>query len=777
VKALIFKKVFIRNRSALYYFMFSYICILIIPILVAGLIYACSINVIEGEINKANAAMLKQVQQMTDAQLSNVERLSVQIGQHQDLMPLFFSRSQFQAEERYATYEITKDFSAYLTSNDFINDFYVYLNNSNMIIKASVSCDANLYYEVYGREVGMTHEQWFAFLGANHSREYLPLSNSKNDVVYVQSFMISSPEKPTAVFVCTLKRTSLINAINNLRWVNNGIVYIIDKNNNILFSTQDFVLPESFHYNELVQPDGLFYETINRERVAVSFLQSEVADWKYVYILPEKVFMEKANAIRLLSFISFALCILFSLVMINLFSRKNYNPIGQLTQLLTGKGSTGLKKGHNEYQYIHERITKFIDEQEQLNIRLGQQMEVVRNNFLTRMVKGKLAEEVNFDEACKYYNLHFASEDFLIIGFYVDDYSNLFHEKNVELSKKSISLMNFTIKNVVEELVGQQHIGYMLEADEMLFCIVNVKNNNHAEIKTNILGISEKAKSFIENQVGIYFSIGISNIHHGAGEIHRAYQEAIEAIEYRLLIGKSCIIHYDDIKPAENYKNEYAFSASKEHQFMNCIKAGDYTNAKTIVNEIFKSDFTANGMSVQLAKCRMFGLVNTMLNAVNEISITCDEAFITQLNPVDRLLKCESVIQLHQQVTDILEQTNKYVGDRKKSRRETIKDDIIEFIRNNYSDMDLSVSLIADEFGISISYLSNVFKEQTGEGALDYIHMTRIEKGKQLLTESNITIKDIAIQLGYSNSNTFIKIFKKYQGITPGRFQQMKKEQ
>jgi AraC-like DNA-binding protein len=84
---------------------------------------------------------------------------------------------------------------------------------------------------------------------------------------------------------------------------------------------------------------------------------------------------------------------------------------------------------------------------------------------------------------------------------------------------------------------------------------------------------------------------------------------------------------------------------------------------------------------------------------------------------------------------------------------------------------DLSITVISDHIGISVSYLSRVYMKYRGIGLLDYIHKVRLERAKELL-ESNKNIKDIALQVGYLESKALIRSFKRYEGITPGRYKE-----
>jgi YesN/AraC family two-component response regulator len=70
-----------------------------------------------------------------------------------------------------------------------------------------------------------------------------------------------------------------------------------------------------------------------------------------------------------------------------------------------------------------------------------------------------------------------------------------------------------------------------------------------------------------------------------------------------------------------------------------------------------------------------------------------------------------------------------------------------------------------------MSYLSRSYKKFRGINLLDYIHKIRIEKAKLIINSTNL--KDVAQQVGYYESKALIRVFKKYEGVTPGRFKKI----
>ncbi len=83
-----------------------------------------------------------------------------------------------------------------------------------------------------------------------------------------------------------------------------------------------------------------------------------------------------------------------------------------------------------------------------------------------------------------------------------------------------------------------------------------------------------------------------------------------------------------------------------------------------------------------------------------------------------------------------------------------------------------TVQYIADRLNLSPNYLSNLLKVLTGQSTQQHIHNKLIDKAKELLTTTNLSVKEIAYQLGFEYPQSFNKLFKKKTNISPLEFRQ-----
>lgn len=93
----------------------------------------------------------------------------------------------------------------------------------------------------------------------------------------------------------------------------------------------------------------------------------------------------------------------------------------------------------------------------------------------------------------------------------------------------------------------------------------------------------------------------------------------------------------------------------------------------------------------------------------------------------------------------------------------------VKYIHDNLG-KELSLGEIAEHVGINTSYLIRVFKSEMGDTPLQYLTALRMEKAKELLENSRLTVKQISEQLGYNDMRSFVRFFKKAEGCTPNEY-------
>jgi AraC-like DNA-binding protein len=81
-----------------------------------------------------------------------------------------------------------------------------------------------------------------------------------------------------------------------------------------------------------------------------------------------------------------------------------------------------------------------------------------------------------------------------------------------------------------------------------------------------------------------------------------------------------------------------------------------------------------------------------------------------------------------------------------------------------------AVEYLATQFNVSPRYLSDMLRSLTGQSAQQHIHEKMIEKAKEYLTATNLSVAEVAYQLGFEHPQSFNKLFKSKTNLTPLQF-------
>lgn len=92
---------------------------------------------------------------------------------------------------------------------------------------------------------------------------------------------------------------------------------------------------------------------------------------------------------------------------------------------------------------------------------------------------------------------------------------------------------------------------------------------------------------------------------------------------------------------------------------------------------------------------------------------------------------------------------------------------------NQHLEDDISLEEVASYVGLSPTYFSRLFSNDMKMTYIEYLTKIRIEESKKFLVDTKESISDIALRLGFSDQSYFSKVFKKVEGITPGKYRKM----
>lgn len=206
-----------------------------------------------------------------------------------------------------------------------------------------------------------------------------------------------------------------------------------------------------------------------------------------------------------------------------------------------------------------------------------------------------------------------------------------------------------------------------------------------------------------------------------------------------------------------------------ETAFMNLIKIGDKENLAESLKNIFK-----NSEKSSYSDCYTFFMYlhNFVIRAAFKPSGEAEQqelpysSFITKNNPA---------ILDYDKLRDSFSETCMMLCERANDLENNYEDEIIKYIKINYNKF-ISLDIVAQKFNMNPSYLSTYIKKKIGMSFVEYMRMLRISNAKKLLTETDLDIAEITETLGFTDTSSFIRYFKKSEGITPKQYRTTNKK-
>jgi two-component system response regulator YesN len=777
-----------KRKSIIFTWIVSYSAVLFIPMIMSMIIYSQSSEALKSEIHRANDSLLKQVRYSIDTQIDLMKRLNMEITWNAKLQSLMYSTKQ-SSDAQFLAYQLVKEFQMYQTSYASIDEFYVTWDQESAVLRPGNIRDKQTAFDTIHHTGTLRYEQWLNTIDHSASNEFVLLphvdsASPQTAIAYITHLPKDLKGKQAGTVVVMADMVRFQKAMESISWFNGGQILILNKDNQVLMSNLPVTDNENLILEQMPDGDHVMHTPSGNGNMELFYIQSAVSDLKYVLVIPSNIYWQKAEYVRKFTYISILISLMGAAVLTWFFMRRNYSPIQQLVQSLSDKSSTEERTDWNELHFIQTAISNTRSEKEKIALQLKSHHNVLRSNMLNRLLKGKMDTLIPYEEAFKSFHIELSSDKFTVILFAVENdeslHSNL---PGMDMNERR-KLIQFIITNVVEELVGHRHhAGYVAEMDDMMACLVNFNDEvEDSDLKEDLNWIAAEAQRFLM-RFNMDLTVSIGGIHTSLSGAAVAYQEAIDAMEYKMVVGKREIITYDDIRmdTVDKLQFGYYYPLQVEQQIINLIKAGDYNQASAFMNDITERNFNKPVVSLTLARCLIFNLVGTMVKAINELGD--GDSSILGDNPLwmEKIIACDTFLEMQLELQALLKEVcvfaaAKVESNLSKERAETLRDlisKVMKHIEEHYHDSNLNVNMIGDRFELKGSYVSKLFKEQTGEGLLDYITKYRIRQAKKMMGNKQDSISEIAKHVGYNEVATFIRVFKKYEGITPGKFKEM----
>lgn len=396
----------------------------------------------------------------------------------------------------------------------------------------------------------------------------------------------------------------------------------------------------------------------------------------------------------------------------------------------------------------------------------------LRELLIEKVVRGQFSDIQHMKITLRMMEIDFTTEDFLMIIIRITDDSHLFFDDKKGSDDKMQARL--IIRSVFEEMLNALHICFPTTIQEEACFLINLQNIDADNYKYDInqaveqIGKTcEDAARFIEENFSMKLLTCIGAPIHGLSSINGVYETAKDIREYSMSLKNppAVLMSYDFPETRE----ESTKNITVERQYLNAIIAFDFKTACKLTLEKMDEQIKKQISGMRELKPFLENRLNTTSNLLSVSFETIVQNGRSAADDLASALESVDTDDIRNYLTDLFDKLDAYFN---KTVYEVggTTGKVIQYVYANYTDPSLSVETICEGLGKSRSYLSRMFKENTNMNLLDFLHTTRINQAKKLLSETNLNIASIAEKVGYYSGWTLARVFKRYEGITPSAY-------
>ncbi|MBJ6359936.1 helix-turn-helix domain-containing protein [Paenibacillus sp. GCM10012307] len=741
-----------------------YLIFIVLAMLLGWVIYAKTLQLFEDEVSRNNMHILEQAKSTLERRLAEVEMVVQQLRNDPKIMRLQHVLDPFEGAMTYRIWDTQRQLYNYNLSNNFILDYYIYYNKSDIVLSPHSTYEMPKFYEsvLFDPKEGLDEWRDRFFNGYSH-RNLMPTQRvvyhdrPYDMLIYRQS--LGYPNDPQGTIMVLIDNREVLKLFEGISSKDGSSIYVMDEQGQIIISIgADPAAVQPMNREELLHdgPSGLIKASPKTADMTITYTTSRQNGWSYVVAQPPHIVLEKVFYIKNIVFTAAAIFILFGILLAYFFTYRSNKPLKAIVRTLNESFHSEDNKTGNPFFFIQRSVSDLVDNNTRLQKEMRRQAPLLRAALFEQLLKGEVIGEKNIETALLHQNLHLNDR---FCGVALLQFTGYDHSLSQEMLK-DLDYKRVILKEAMHRLLGE-HI-YDHDVSEDKIALLFFDNSDHREDCERLIKQSlETLSAEIMQGLNISFAIGVGGIYESRMEISKSYEEARQALSFHGREQTRGIIWFDSL-PQEQTSYYYPLDAAV--RLVNVAKSGDWHEVERLLDELYRNNFVERHLPLPLLQLFICDLVANLAKLHEQVApdTAVDiRPLMGQVHDSDDMKKIyDAVVEHYRAICD-------HVNERKRSQNLRLLDDILRLIDGSYMQADLNLDAAADRLLISKVYLSQFFKEQTGINFSDYIENKRMEEARKLLVSTEMAVNDISERVGYNSSNTFCRAFKRSNGLSP----------
>lgn len=370
----------------------------------------------------------------------------------------------------------------------------------------------------------------------------------------------------------------------------------------------------------------------------------------------------------------------------------------------------------------------------------------------------------NILKSLEYVEIGFTNKFYTVITVILYNLDKLpqFHDK------KEAYLAKFGVQNIAEEILSEAGKAFAFENLKKENQVVIIVNHNTPDEST-LLRLCRKMQDSLSELLQLKSSIGIGKTYKDINCVHNSYIESYRAPLQSGLLGNNSVISINEI--SDNQPSALFLSDNDKMLLRSSISSHDTNKAIEIISCLFES-FEQQHIPYYDIKTLLIDMSIMLIKIIKENGGDWNIIFKEDIFQEDFISHFTKLNEVKEWMEKCVRSVCSYLSGQEKSDGKKIINEVQGYI-NNYYYLDINLTELAKKYFINPSYLSQLFKSETGVKFIDYVTNVRIEKAKELSSKTSLKLYQIAEMVGYNDFRHFSATFSKYTGLTPSKFREL----
>ena len=249
--------------------------------------------------------------------------------------------------------------------------------------------------------------------------------------------------------------------------------------------------------------------------------------------------------------------------------------------------------------------------------------------------------------------------------------------------------------------------------------------------------------------------------------LHTSYEEAVNAMEYRSILGSGQVLYINDIEPCSEEN-----ILVTEHEFQNlvhAVKLGNRDETNAAIAQIMDS-IRKEPISPGQYQLLFMELLSELMKIGRAYKLHPNQIFGEHAGSWQELYRMVTVEELEGWLQEVCTNLRHVLRHERRDSAARLTEQAKAYIEEHYKESDLSADSLCRCLNVSAAYFSTIFKREVGMSFVAYLTKIRLEHALELLRTTEDKTYIIASRVGYMEPNYFSYVFKKQYGISPSKY-------